>query len=104
MSNLFSNIPNSLPEEVFEDLHTSENLRIERILSHGHSSPNEGWYDQTENEWVIVLKGQGVIEFESGEVFTLSEGDFVNIPAGKKHKVVSTNPDKVTVWLAIFYK
>lgn len=103
MTNIYSDIPDNLPSEVFEDLLTTKSLRIERILSHGHSSPEEGWYDQAENEWVIVLKGQGVIEFEDGVIETLSEGDFINIEAGVKHKVVSTHPGEVTVWLAIFY-
>lgn len=104
MTNILSNIPSSLPEELFEDILIADGLRIERILSHGHSSPEAGWYDQTENEWVMVLKGEGVIEFESGEVVTLAEGGFVNIEAGVKHKVLSTHPDQVTVWLAVFYK
>ncbi|MGR5470481.1 cupin domain-containing protein, partial [Vibrio astriarenae] len=47
--------------------------------------------------------GEGVIEFENGQVHTLSEGDFINIKAGIKHKVLSTSPDEVTVWLAVFY-
>ncbi|WP_343290868.1 cupin domain-containing protein [Vibrio harveyi] len=103
MSSIFSDIPNSISEEIFEDIVSTENIRIERILSHGHSSPDVGWHDQSENEWVIVLKGQGVIEFESGEICALSEGDYLNIKAGVKHKVLSTAADEVTVWLAIFY-
>ncbi len=103
MPNLFSDIPDNIPEEIFEDILSTENIRIERILSHGQSSPKEGWYDQAENEWVIVLKGQGVLEFENGEIVTLSEGNFRNIKAGEKHRVVSTSPEEVTVWLAIFY-
>lgn len=104
MLNLFSTIPDSLPEEVFEDIVSTDTIRIERILSHGHSSPDVGWYDQSENEWVIVLKGQGIIEFENGTTSILNEGDFINIKAGVKHKVQSTAADTVTVWLAVFYK
>ncbi len=102
MPNIFSDIPSTLPEEVFEDILATEKLRVERILSYGHSSPAAGWYDQAENEWVMVLKGQGVIEFECGKIVTLSEGDFIHIAAGEKHKVLRTSPDEVTVWLAIF--
>lgn len=103
MKNLFSDIPASLPEEVFEDIVSTDHIRIERILSHGHSSPETGWYDQEENEWVMVLAGQGVIEFESGVVVTLNTGDYINIKAGEKHKVLGTARDEVTVWLAVFY-
>ena len=47
-------------------------------------SPEEGWYDQDENEWVMVIEGQGVIEFEDGRVVTLSKGDYINIAAREK--------------------
>lgn len=103
MPNIFSNIPDSIPEEIFEDIISTEGVRIERILSHGQGSPETGWYDQAENEWVLVLRGQGVIEYESGQVVTLSAGDYINIRAGEKHRVVSTSAEEVTVWLAVFY-
>ncbi|HIF5880511.1 TPA: cupin domain-containing protein [Vibrio parahaemolyticus] len=104
MPNLFSEIPENISEEIFEDIISTEGVRIERILSHGQSSPETGWYDQAENEWVIVLKGQGVIEFKTGQIVTLSKGDYVNIKAGEKHRVISTSSQEVTVWLAVFYK
>lgn len=103
MPNIFSNIPNTIPEEIFEDILSTEGVRIERILSHGQSSPETGWYDQAENEWVLVLRGQGVIEFENGQLVTLSAGDYFNIKAGEKHRVASTTAEEITVWLAIFY-
>lgn len=101
--NLLENIPSALPEEIFEDLVKTPNVRIERILSQGHSSPEQGWYDQDENEWVMVLQGSGTLEFEDGRSVTLESGDFINIPAHQKHKVASTIEDQVTVWLAVFY-
>ncbi|MCW8333436.1 cupin domain-containing protein [Vibrio paucivorans] len=104
MSNVFSNLPSNLPEEIFEDLVATDNVRIERILSHGQSSPESGWYDQDENEWVIVLQGQGIIEFEGGRTVTLNSGDHINIKAREKHKVAGTAKDEITVWLAVFYK
>lgn len=104
MPNIFSEIPASIPEEIFEDIIATESVRVERILSHGQSSPATGWYDQTENEWVIVLKGQGVIEFNDGRMVTLDEGDYININAGEKHRVVSTSSQVATVWLAVFYQ
>ncbi|MUK62980.1 cupin domain-containing protein [Aliivibrio fischeri] len=104
MSNLFTDIPNELPSEIFEDILSTPNIRIERILSHGHSSPEQGWYDQDENEWVLVLSGFGVIEFDDGRVITLNEGDYLNIKAHEKHKVQATAPNETTVWLAVFYR
>jgi len=103
MGNIFSSIPESLETEVFEELLRSENLRIERILSKGQSSPETGWYDQAENEWVIVLEGVGTIVFADGTEVKLERGDYIHIPSHEKHKVTWTDPENVTVWLAIFY-
>ncbi|MCE4934464.1 cupin domain-containing protein [Aliivibrio fischeri] len=104
MPNLFKEIPNELPSEIFEDILSTPNIRIERILSHGHSSPEQGWYDQDENEWVLVLSGFGVIEFDDGRIITLNKGDYLNIKAHEKHKVQATAPNETTVWLAVFYR
>ena len=104
MANLFAQIPDSLQQEVFNDLACARHVRIERILSHGQSSPETGWYDQDEHEWVLVLSGFGVLEFEDGREVRLEAGDYLNIPAHCKHKVQQTSPDEVTVWLAVFYR
>ena len=103
MANIFSNIPTELPSEIFEDIIITEKLRVERFVSKGQTSPETGWYDQSENEWVIVLSGYGVVEYENGVKVKLKQGDYLNINAHDKHRVVETSPDEVTVWLAIFY-
>lgn len=103
MANLLANIPDAIPNEIFQDIVSTDTIRIERILSQGHSSPETGWYDQDENEWVLVLSGYGVIEFENGDTIKLKQGDYLNIKAHQKHKVKSTSPNETTVWLAIFY-
>ena len=103
MLNIFNSIPSEIPNELFEDIIKTESLRIERIVSKGHTSPDVGWYDQEENEWVIVLSGYGVIEYFSGVKVSLKQGDYVNIKANEKHRVVETSPNEPTVWLAIFY-
>ncbi|PTO64616.1 cupin domain-containing protein [Vibrio splendidus] len=104
MPNIYNDVPSSVPNEIFNDLIANDGVRIERILSHGHSSPEEGWYVQDENEWVMVIEGKGVIEFEDGRVVTLSKGDYINIAAREKHKVIGTDKDMVTIWLAVFYR
>lgn len=103
MKNIFDSIPSEINEEIFEDLVKGENVRIERILSKGQVSPENGWYDQDENEWVIVLEGTGIVAFEDGREIKLEKGDFINIPRHQKHKVLWTDPENVTVWLAVFY-
>ncbi|NQZ12376.1 MAG: cupin domain-containing protein [Algicola sp.] len=103
-SNLFNDIPNELPEEIFQDLLSTDKVRIERIVSKGHFSPESGWYDQDENEWVLVVKGKAKLRFEKDDqLVELNAGDFVDIKAHTKHKVQWTCPDQQTVWLAIFY-
>jgi cupin 2 domain-containing protein len=103
LANIFSDIPGEIPNEIFEDIITTEKLRVERIVSNGHASPDTQWYDQTENEWVIVLSGYGVIEYINGDKVTLRQGDYLHIKAHEKHRVIETSTDENTVWLAIFY-
>ena len=55
--NLFVDLPNKLPDELFTTLLEVANVRIERIVSHGHASPAGFWYNQDQHECVIVLKG-----------------------------------------------
>uniref|UniRef100_UPI00405705BD cupin domain-containing protein n=1 Tax=Candidatus Electronema sp. TaxID=2698783 RepID=UPI00405705BD len=92
-----------MDEELFAELLRDKNIRIERIVSKGHMSPTLGWYDQEDNEWVLVLEGAGTILFEDGRLVTLNKGDFLHIPAHEKHKVAWTDPDRLTIWLAVHY-
>lgn len=103
MNNIFASIPERIQEELFEDLLKTDHIRIERILSRGQTSPAKGWYDQAENEWVMVLEGSGVIQFKDGREITLNKGDFCHIPAHERHRVAWTDPGRVTVWLAVFF-
>ncbi len=102
-SNIFSAIPDDLPQELFDVLAENQSVKIERIVSRGHASPDSGWYDQGSDEWVIVLKGEAVVAFEEGDEQRLVVGDYLNIPAHVKHKVSWTDPDRETVWLAVHY-
>ena len=102
MKNLFTNLPSNLPDELFTTLLDANHLRIERIVSHGHASPEGFWYDQDQHEWVIVLQGAARLSIE-GINEELKPGDFINIPAHQKHRVEWTTQDEPTVWLAVFY-
>ena len=101
--NLFSNLPTALPEELAAVLQEGTGVRIERIISTGHRSPEGFWYDQAEHEWVIVLKGAARLQFEEREV-ELGPGDWINILAHQKHRVAWTPPEEPTVWLVVFYR
>ncbi|QUI69156.1 cupin domain-containing protein (plasmid) [Pseudoalteromonas piscicida] len=101
--NFLKDIPAGLTEEVFETVLSHSNIRIERIVSNGHTSPSSGYYDQDENEWVLVLQGCAELIFGDGKTITLKAGDSLNIPAHQKHKVSYTDTLEPTIWLAIFY-
>ena len=102
-TNVFTDLPLRLPDELFTTLLKAANVRIERIVSHGHSSPDGFWYDQDQHEWIIVLKGHAKLRLEE-ELVEMQPGDFVNIPAHRKHRVEWTTPDEPTVWLAVHYE
>ncbi|MFD2569608.1 cupin domain-containing protein [Spirosoma soli] len=104
VGNLFTAIPASLPDELFEDLLVHSNFRLERIVSKGHSSPENFWYDQAEHEWVLVLQGEARLELEDQEEpIHLSAGRHLLLPAHCRHRVAWTHPEQETIWLALFY-
>jgi cupin 2 domain-containing protein len=102
-ANLFADIPAGVPAEVVTTLLHTTRVRIERIISYGHASPEGYWYDQEESEWVLVVRGAARLRFEDRAV-EMRPGDFVNIPARRPHRVEWTTPDEPTIWLAVFYR
>jgi len=103
-TNLYADLPATLPTELLQTLVARPNVRIERIISHGHASPPGFWYDQAEHEWVAVLRGAARLRFERDErIVELAPGDFIEIPAHERHRVEWTTPDEPTIWLAVFY-
>jgi cupin 2 domain-containing protein len=104
LTNLHTDIPQHLPSELLTTLLEATNVRIERIVSHGHASPEGFWYDQDQHEWVIVLKGAARLQFEDDKrQVEMKPGDFMNIPAHRRHRVEWTTPDEPTIWLAVHY-
>lgn len=103
MTNIFDALPQAkLTEEVFSTLLDRPGLRIERIVSTGQASPPDFWYDQTDDEWVLVLSGQARLEWrDPAEMRLMQAGDYVLIPAHRQHRVAWTDPATPTVWLAI---
>jgi len=101
--NIFTSIPDSQVRETFEQIIQDKNVRIERIVSRGQTSPESGWYDQDQGEWIILLKGGAVITFEDGSEVKLSAGDYTNLPAHTRHRVSWTDPGTETIWLAVHY-
>lgn len=102
LENIFDDLPPHLPTELVQILVRHADVRIERIISHGHCSAKEFWYEQAQHEWVIVLKGMARLQFEDRKI-EMIPGDFVNIPAFTRHRVDWTTPDEPTVWLCVWY-
>lgn len=76
-------------------------FKMERVISFGHPSPDGFWYDQLEDEWVLLAKGSAQIEFERGDIVDMIAGDYLVIMAGMRHKVTEVTED--AVWLGFFF-
>lgn len=103
--NLFADLPRStLADEAFSTLIQRAGVRIERIVSTGHCSPPDFWYDQQEGEWGIVLTGRAQLTLQDPpETHILNPGDHIDIAPHRRHRVDWTEADASTVWLAVFY-
>jgi cupin 2 domain-containing protein len=103
--NLFADVPRHTLDEQLLPVLQASNVRIERIVSHGHASPPGFWYDQEQHEWVLVLRGAAKLLFEGDEQpVELGPGDHVDIPPHRKHRIEWTTPEEPTVWLAVHFR
>ena len=102
-SNFMSLIPEKVDQEIFQDIVKTGNITIERIISHGQSSPETGWYEQEKSEWVMVVAGEAIIEFENEQEIRLKPNDFILIEPHRKHRVKWTTPNQKTIWLAVHF-
>lgn len=103
IANLLKPLPSAKAGEIFTDLLTRPGFRIERIVSHGQSTPDDQPMIQDRDEWVLLLEGAAGIRIEGSEVVSLAPGDHLLIPKGKPHWVAWTATDRPTVWLAIHF-
>jgi hypothetical protein len=44
--NIFAELPQSISDEVFQEIIHGERFRLERIISFGQATPGGQWYDQ----------------------------------------------------------
>lgn len=101
--NLYTGIPSALPEELIATIGGNDKVTIERIVSRGHATPEGQWYDQSRDEWVVVIRGAARLTFEDGTEETLLLGDYLLIPAHRRHRVSWSDPEVETIWLAVHY-
>jgi cupin 2 domain-containing protein len=100
--NIFALTPAATEGEEFLTLFENSSVKIERIVSHSHSSSENYWYDQADDEWVVVLRGTAILEFADGELVTMNPGDSVTIARHVRHRVARTSAE--TIWLAVHVK
>jgi len=102
VQNIFAGLPDAGGEEEFLTLFAGDAVRIERIVSRSHRSPDGFWYDQDQDEWVALLRGYADLEFAGGETLAMKAGDSLLIPRHVRHRVRETAPE--TIWLAVHVK
>ena len=101
---LFEGIPAELPEEIFDTICSAEGVKIERIVSRGHASPEGFWYNQERSEFILIVQGSAGLKIENERDFVvLKTGDYLIISAHVKHRVEWTDPACDTIWLAVHY-
>jgi len=101
-ASLFADLPDEMKDESFQEILSRPNLKIERIVSRGHCSPEGFWYDQEGDEWVLLVQGGAGLELEGeAEVTALKPGDHLLIPAHRRHRVAWTSENEDTIWLAV---
>jgi cupin 2 domain-containing protein len=104
-ANLLSADVNTCAEEQVTELVSGPGIRIERIVSTGHSSPPGFWYDQPWAEWVVLLQGEAELMIEGEPAPTqLRAGDHVLLRSGLRHRVERTSVSPPTIWLAVYFE
>ncbi|WP_198306021.1 cupin [Arcobacter vandammei] len=100
--NIFEKIEVNKKDEQFFEIFKNDKIKIEKIVSNGQKSPKDFWYKQEQNEYILLLSGFAILEFEDFEV-ELKKGDCLNIESLQKHRVKFTSLDEPTIWFAVFY-
>ncbi len=102
---LLSGIADTAAGEVYDTLLETESFKLERIVSNGQCTPEGEWLQESTNEWVLLLSGMADLLFEGDEEpLRLKPGDYVHIPANRRHSVVRTDSEAKTVWIALHYR
>ncbi len=98
MTNLFDYETPTSGSEDLNELFSNKKVTINRIVS--NQLENGSWYEQQEDEWLVLLEGEAILEMET-ECITLNKGATFFIPALQRHRVQKTSAN--TLWLTIHF-
>jgi cupin 2 domain-containing protein len=101
--NILENLPDVVVgAEDFITLASGDGFKIQRIVSRSHCTPPYEWYDQDTTEFVSVVQGEARLLFEGEDSpRVMKAGDWILIPAHRRHRVEWTSENELTVWLAV---
>lgn len=96
--------------ERFDTLCQQAGMTLQRVVSPaGYRGSEAEWYDQDQEEFVLVLQGRGALQLD-GQLaddqpreIVLNPGDFLHLPAHQRHRVAWTDPLHPTVWLTLHF-
>lgn len=103
------NITDALPadrqaEESADILVERGNVRVERIVSTGQTTPEGTWYDQEQDEWVMVASGAARLRIDGEDTDReLSAGDWIWLPTHCRHRVTWSQSSPPTIWIAVHF-
>lgn len=92
-------LPDIKEDEIVDILKENENVRIERIISTGQVSD---WMIQERNEYVVLLQGNAIIEFNDKKV-EMKAGDTLFIEKQERHRVSYTSESPCCIWFCIHF-
>lgn len=102
--NVFEALRAEPGQETSLRLHGGSNWCLDLIRSNAYCTPEEDWFDQETHEWVMVLQGSATLEYQDSiEGVDLSVGDHLHLQPHRLHRVVRTDPDPGTLWLALHW-
>lgn len=97
INNLYEGETPTENNEVFSTLFHNDTLKIESIRS-SLKIPGQ-LYDQNQDEWVLLLKGEAQLEIID-DIRPMRSGDYLFIPKHTPHRVLRTSEN--ALWLAVF--
>lgn len=100
---ILAGVPARLEEEQFDTLLQTPGIRLQRVISPpAHTMRADEWFDQDEDEFVLVLQGRGALILEGqAQEIVLNPGDYLRLPAGLRHRIAWTDAQIPTIWLAL---